>query len=169
MQRVAVVGSGGAGKTTFAIACSAVTGLPVVHLDEHFWHPGWVESRQEEWRDHQAELLTGDKWIVDGNYGNTLDLRLSLVDTIIWLDFSRYVCLLGAVRRTLFNLGRPMQAVGCPERFDREFLEWVWKFPKESRPKLVDAIERYRRGVDVLRFHSRRETREFLRSLQNLS
>lgn len=166
MKRVAVVGSGGAGKTTFALACSLAMGLPVIHLDEHFWHPGWIESEPEEWRSRQTDLLAGDRWIVDGNYGNTLDLRLGRADTIIWLDFTRYVCLFGAVRRTLFNLGRPMQAAGCPERFDREFLEWVWKFPQESRPKLADAIESYRRGVDVLRFQSRREAKNFLRSLQ---
>ena len=169
MQRVAIVGSGGAGKTTFAVACSALTGLPVVHLDEHYWHPGWIESDPEEWRDRQVELLSGDKWIVDGNYGNTLDLRLGLVDTIIWLDFPRYVCVRGAVRRILFNYRRPTQAAGCPERFDREFLLWVWKFQQESRPKLVDAIHRYGRGVDVLRFESRRETRKFLRNLRNPS
>lgn len=169
MQRVAVVGSGGAGKTTFAVAFSEATRLPVVHLDEHFWSPGWIESDPEEWRDRQAGLLSGNRWIVDGNYGNTLDLRLGLADTIIWFDFSRYVCLLGAVRRTLLNFGRPMQAAGCPERFDREFYEWIWKYPRESRPKLVEAMARYGPGADVLRFRSRREVREFLRSLQNSS
>lgn len=169
MQRVAVVGSGGAGKTTFALACSEATGLPVVHLDKHFWHPGWIESDPEDWRERQADLLIGGEWIADGNYGNTLDLRLSLADTIIWLDFSRYVCLLGAVRRTLFNLGRPMQAVGCPERFDREFLKWVWEFPRQSRPKLLEAIERHGIGAEVLRFQSRRETKAFLRNFQKRS
>jgi len=169
MQRVAVVGSGGAGKTTFALTFARATGLPVVHLDEHFWSPGWIESDPDEWRDRQASLLSGDRWIVDGNYGNTLDLRLSIADTIIWLDFPRYVCLLGAMRRTLFNFGRPMQAAGCPERFDREFYEWIWKFRQESRPKLVEAIARYGSRIDVLQFQSRREVKRFLRGLKNPS
>ena len=163
MQRIAIVGSGGAGKTTFALACSKATGLPVIHLDEYFWHPGWIESDPEEWRAVQANLLKGDKWIVDGNYGDTLDLRLSLADIIIWLDFPRSLCLLGAARRTLFNFGRPMQAAGCPERFDLEFYKWIWNFRKESRPKLVGAIARYGGKSDVLRFKSRREARRFLR------
>ena len=98
MQRVAVVGSGGAGKTTFAVALAEVTGLPIVHLDEHFWSPGWIESEPGEWRDRQAGFLAGDRWIVDEDYGNTLDLRLGLADTIIWLDFPRHVCLFGAVK-----------------------------------------------------------------------
>lgn len=169
MQRVAVVGSGGAGKTTFALACSAATGLPVIHLDEHYWRPGWIESDPEEWRHRQGVLLSGDRWIADGNYGSSLDLRLSLADTILWLDFPRRLCLFGALRRTLLNFGRPMQAAGCPERFDREFLMWVWRFPHESRPKLVDGIERYGFGGNVVRFRSRREARMFLRNIQNSS
>ena len=81
MDRVAVVGPVGAGKSTFAAALGERTGLPVVHLDRHFWHPGWVETPRDEWRRRQAELFAGDRWIADGNYGRTFDERFSRADT----------------------------------------------------------------------------------------
>jgi adenylate kinase family enzyme len=56
VRRVAVVGSSGAGKSTFARDLGARTGLPVVHLDRPFWRPGWVETPREEWRRVRAFL-----------------------------------------------------------------------------------------------------------------
>ncbi len=71
VKRVAVVGSGGAGKSTLARELGQRTGIPVIHLDEHFWKPGWVATAAEEWRAVQNDLLAADCWIVDGNYGGT--------------------------------------------------------------------------------------------------
>lgn len=125
MKRVAVVGSGGAGKSTFARALGATTGLPVIHLDEHFWKPGWVETQRDAWRACQERLLIGDRWIVDGNYGGTLDVRLRKVDTVIILALRPSVCVVQALRRELTNRGRAVQAPGCPERFDATFLRRI--------------------------------------------
>jgi len=68
MQRIAVVGSGGAGKSTFATELGRRLGLPVIHLDEHYWQPGWVATPAEQWQDRQRGLVAYDCWIVDGNY-----------------------------------------------------------------------------------------------------
>jgi adenylate kinase family enzyme len=77
VQRVAVVGSGGAGKSTFACELGGLTGIPVIHLDQ-YWQPGWVETPPEDWRTLQRDLLGDSSWIVDGNYGGTLDFSVSL-------------------------------------------------------------------------------------------
>ena len=79
-QRVVVTGIAGSGKSTLSRALSAKTGLPVIHLDIHFWKPGWVEPTEDEWREKQRDLITHDKWILDGNYCATLDLRLERAD-----------------------------------------------------------------------------------------
>ncbi|MEM9203830.1 MAG: hypothetical protein AAGC53_19480, partial [Actinomycetota bacterium] len=80
---MAIVGPGGAGKTTFARALGVATGLPVIHLDEHQWQPGWVGTERDVWRRRQAGLLTGEHWIVDGNYSGTFDARFARADTVI--------------------------------------------------------------------------------------
>src|SRR4051812_16812646 len=91
-RRVVVTGMAGAGKSTFSRALSAKTGLPVVHLDLHFWKPGGVPAPDDEWRETQRGLLAGEEWIVDGNYHSTLDLRLQRADTVVFLDTPWWIC-----------------------------------------------------------------------------
>ena len=67
-RRVLVTGMAGSGKSTFSRSLAAKTGLPVIHLDLHFWKPGWVAPSELEWREKQRGLLAGDAWIADGNY-----------------------------------------------------------------------------------------------------
>jgi len=162
MRRIAVVGSGGAGKSTFARELGRRLGLAVIHLDEHHWRPGWVETPKAEWRQLQGELIAGESWIVDGNYGGTLDVRLSRADTVIILALPRVVCTLRALWRALSNHGREVQAPGCPERLQLEFVRWVWRYPIDSRPRLDQAISAFGSHLEVIELRSRREVRSFL-------
>ena len=162
MERVAIVGSGGAGKTTLARALAAATGLPAVHLDEHQWKPGWVSTPGDEWRELQERLFAGPRWIADGNYGGTLDLRLSRADTVIVLALPRWQCLAGALRRKARNWGRSVQAEGCPERIELGFLRWIWRYPTDGRLKVDAALARHPH-LDVVELTSRRAVRRFLR------
>lgn len=117
VERVAVVGPGGAGQSTFATALGEATGLPVVHLDRHFWQPGWVETPRDEWQERQRELCAGERWIADGNYGGTFDERFARADTVVVVARNRVACVASALWRTTRNYGKAIQADGCPERF----------------------------------------------------
>ncbi len=103
-KRVVVTGLAGSGKSTFSHALGARSGLPVIHLDLEFWKPGWVAPTPDEWREKQHQVLAGDAWIADGNYHETLDLRIERADTIVVLDTPWPLCvgraLLRAVRRS---------------------------------------------------------------------
>jgi len=91
-HRVVVTGLAGSGKSTFALALADKTGLPVVHLDLQFWKPGWVAPSETEWRATQRVVLAGDAWIADGNYHETLDLRVERADTVVVLDMPWWLC-----------------------------------------------------------------------------
>ena len=91
-RRVIVTGLAGSGKSTFALALGAKTDLQVIHLDLHFWKPGWIEPSESEWREKQHAVLDGDAWIADGNYPETLDLRLDRADTVVLLDMPWRLC-----------------------------------------------------------------------------
>src|SRR3954464_9235349 len=98
-RRVVVTGIAGSGKSTFAVALARRTGLPVIHLDLHFWKPGWVEPSEDEWRIVQQRVLAGNAWIADGNYSETLALRLKGADTLVVLDMPWWLCAGRAVLR----------------------------------------------------------------------
>ena len=145
MQRVAIVGSCGAGKSTLAQSLGKKLKLPVVHLDAYYWQPRWRETEADTWLKIQEELVKGDCWIIDGNYGSTMDIRLAAADTIIWLDFNRYLCLWRVFKRYLNYPGkiRPDMAAGCPERLNWEFIQYVWNFPRLHRPRIFDKLAKY--------------------------
>ena len=168
MRRVLVIGSCGAGKSVFSRRLGAVTGLPVIHLDRHFWRPGWVEPEKDAWWRQVEGLLKGEAWIIDGNYGRTMDLRLASCDTAIFLDFPRHVCLWRVCKRAVQYSGRsrPDIADGCPEKIDWDFIKWTWGYPERSRPSVIDRLARVSGKVSVITLHNDRETDEYLASLQ---
>ncbi len=162
MQRIAVIGSGGSGKSTFADELSRITGLPLFHLDEYYWRPGWAETPSDEWRVVQSALVAHDRWIIEGNYSNTYDLRFARVDTVIVLSPPRRVCLYRVIKRVVVNWHRDAQAQGCPERFDISFLHWVWRFPYDERPALDALLARDAGRFRVVELSSSERTRRYL-------
>jgi adenylate kinase family enzyme len=165
VQRVAIVGSGGAGKSTFSRKLSELTSLPLIHLDEHHWLPGWVEPPKEEWREAQRTLAAADRWIIEGNYRNTFHIRFERADTVIVIALPRRVCVYRVLKRVVKNWHKPTQAPQCPEHFDFKFLKWIWRFPFESRPFLDEALALYQGRFEVIELSTKREVREYLDSL----
>ncbi len=101
MDRVMIIGCCGAGKSTFSKRLSQLTGLEVIHLDQYYWKPNWEESDKEEWTDLVKKLAGKPQWIMDGNYGGTMDIRMARADTIIYLDYSTAKCLWRITKRIL--------------------------------------------------------------------
>ena len=95
MERIIIIGCSGAGKSTLALALKEKLGLPVVHLDQLWWQEGWQHVTREEFDARLDMALQMDRWIIDGNYSRTMEARLAKCDTILYLDFNRWECLLG--------------------------------------------------------------------------
>lgn len=167
MRRVLVIGSGGSGKTTFAKRLATRTGLPLIHLDQLFWSPGWVPTPNAEWDRLIAELAARDSWIMDGNYGRTLAPRLAAADTVIFLDLPRLVCTWRILKRQIRYAGRtrPDSAPGCPEQLTWEFVSWVWTYPERRRPGVMAQLEAVQQSKRVIILRSQREADRFLESL----
>jgi adenylate kinase family enzyme len=165
MRRVLIIGCGGAGKSRLARQLSHVTGLPLVGLDRAYWRPGWIEPSKAEWRATIEKLVAEPDWVMDGNYSATFDLRMPRADTAIWLDYPRTTCLRRVVWRSLKGYGRTRADLpdGCPEQFDARFLRFVWDFPVNSRPRIVDGLQRFGAHLRVLRLTNDRDVAAFLR------
>jgi adenylate kinase family enzyme len=164
MKRIMVIGSGGAGKSTFSNRLGEILGIEVIHLDQEYWRAGWVEPPKDVWRRKVEELVGGGEWIIDGNYSGTLDVRLAACDTIIFLDLPRTVCLWRVLKRVAASYGetRPDMAEGCKEQFDLKFLLWIWNYASRSRPKVLAAIEKHSAGKEVFRLRSPAAVEKFL-------
>jgi adenylate kinase family enzyme len=168
VKKILVIGSSGAGKSILSRKLGEITGLPVIHLDFHHWRPGWTEPAKEVWEAQVTELLELDEWVMDGNFGGTMERRLQSCDTVVFLDLPRHICALRVVKRVLTYHGdtRPDLAEGCPEKFDPAFLKWVWDFPNRSRPKVLERIAKVADRARVFRLKSNREVEEFLTSMR---
>lgn len=167
MKRILVIGCSGGGKSTLARALGEKLALPVVHLDVLFWKPGWVESSYDEFRPKVAAAVAEDRWIVDGNFSRTFDLRLPRADTIVWVDQPRRVCLWRAFRRTLTLFGetRPDLAPGCPEKIDPAFYRFIWNFKKTHDAMIEEALACDGAHARVFRLRSDKEIAAFLASV----
>ncbi|MGM0898920.1 MAG: topology modulation protein [Bacillota bacterium] len=128
MQRIMVIGvSAGAGKSTFARRLGEAMKLPVHHLDVYYWQPGWVETEEKEFQRKQQELANEPRWIIEGNYNSTVDIRLAACDALIQLQLPLWRCLWRVVKRRIQyrKQARPDVAPGCPEKLDYEFLKFI--------------------------------------------
>ena len=135
MQRVLVIGSPGAGKSTFARELARRTGLPLTHLDAQYWQPGWVRPETAVWEGRVRDLIAADAWILDGNYTSTVPLRAARADTVIVLEYPRTLCLYRAVRRAILDR-RPDALDLGKEPLNLEFLRFIWRFPAVQRSQL---------------------------------
>ncbi len=167
MKRIAIIGSGGAGKSTFAMALGERLHLPVHHLDALYWKPGWVESDRSEWTALQDELCAGSEWILDGNYGSTMALRLRACDTVIFLDMNRFRCMFRVIKRYLMYRGRtrPDMTEGCQERVTVQFLQWIFHDPDRSKPRILERLSQVDSSTQVLIFSTPNEVNAFLKGV----
>lgn len=163
MKKVIVIGSPGAGKSTFSRKLRDLTELPLYHLDL-LWHkPDRTTVSREEFDRQLAKLVSKDQWIIDGNYQRTIEPRMNECDTVFLMDFPVEVCLEGVESR----IGKKRDDMPWIEQeFDGEFRQWIIDFPKKRLPSLYEMIQKYQNGRNILIFKSRNEADHYLEDLQ---
>jgi len=156
-----VIGCSGGGKSTLSLKISERFGLEYQSYDRDIrWLPGWRVRDRGEQRKIVGDLVSRERWVMDGTTVSTFDLRLPRVDLVIWVRVPRRTSLMGVARRVLTNYGtvRLDMAEGCPEQLpDWEFLSYIWTFEKRVAPRIVSAIERIAPTVPLVILRARDE------------
>lgn len=147
-RRIMIIGNNGSGKSYLAKKLAMITGLPLIHLDAHFWQPNWDMPTKDQWHSKMEEFTEGEKWIIDGvcSHGDTLEMRFKRADFIIFLDINRFVCLLGVMKRQGKKREDTAEGHQTDEKFDRRFLGFcrgILNFNKTRKVKLMDLHEKH--------------------------
>ena len=169
-KRIIILGSGGSGKTYLSQFISKKLGLPVIHLDKEYWLPNWTRPDEKDWQAKVSELVKAESWIMDGNYIDSLDIRLKEADLVIMLDIKQSICVASVVFRSFKGhfIKRKDLNEGCKDSFDknyREFLNWVKAFKTSYFSKLVNLCVQYP-NIDFKLFTTRKAARRFIEELK---
>jgi len=163
-NRVILFGSMGSGKSWLSKRIAEITGYPLFHLDVENWKPNWVMSPKEEQIARQQEIISGEKWIIDGNYSGTMELRFSAADLIIYLDINRLVCIWRAARRAGKKRSDMPDYLEEPTIFSTHFfhlVSMVWQFRKRNLKTIMIMREKYPEK-EFLHIKSRREVKKLI-------
>lgn len=169
MNRIIVLGSSGSGKSTLARRVGELLDMKVIHLDSYYWQPNWVATPETEWIKKVETLLKGDRWVMDGNYLSSLELRLRYADAMIFIDQSRWMCLWRCIQRLAMYRGRnrPELADGCNEKMDLAFFKWIWNYPRDVKP-IIENLAAKHADKQVIRLRDSYEMAQFLTQVATL-
>lgn len=162
MKKIIVIGCPGSGKSTFSRELNKITDIPLFHLDMMYWNPDKSKVDKAIFLERLSDTMALEEWIIDGNYGSTMEMRMAACDTVIFLDYTPDVCLDGVVKRR----GKPRSDMPWTEtEDDEEFMEYIRNFNAQSRPKIIELIGEYK-DKKVYIFTDRFEADEFLRNIR---
>lgn len=165
INKVIVIGPGGAGKSEMSRKLRDILHLPLYHLDNIFWKEDVTHISREEFDVKLLEILKKDKWIIDGDYSRTYEIRMKEAELIIYLDYSLEVCLKGVENR----IGKTRGDIPFIEHeFDPEFREWIINWFKDKRPMVIDLLNKYKNKKEIVVLHTREEGDQFISSLSHL-
>jgi adenylate kinase family enzyme len=162
VDRVAIIGCGGSGKSWLTRELGVTLGIRPVHLDGLYYEQDWQPLAREPFAGLQRELVAAPRWVIDGNYASTLPIRLETADTVIFLDLPAWTCLRGITQRRLRHRGGQRAAIGVYDRITWDFIRYIASFRKQMAPRIRELISCHAAGTQVVVLRSRRAARRFL-------
>ncbi len=158
MKKIIVIGCPGSGKRTVSGTLHNKTGIPLYHLDMMYWNADKTTVEKSVFLERLSAVLEKDEWIIDGNYGSTMELRMVACDTVIFLDYPLEICLDGIKERR----GKPRSDMPWIEtEEDAEFIEFIKNYEEQQKPKVFELLKKHS-DKNIIIFKSREQADAFL-------
>lgn len=166
MERILIIGSNGAGKSTFSFRLAEKTGLPLTHIDQIYWRGAWDVTPEDEFDRRVQTEAQKPRWIIEGNNLRSLPRRLDRADTVFCFEFPPPLCVLNILRREWTYRGRvrPDMPDQCVSRWDVNFLESVWTFSRKNHRRITSMFQEAT-NIRIIRFTNYRQVEQFLNRL----
>jgi hypothetical protein len=149
-RRILVLGSPGSGKTLLSNVLGERLGLELLRLADFFWQPGRVRMPTDAWRVRVAELASRPRWVMDGTYEASLDLRLPNSDAIVFIRSNRWACLWRVVVRRLLGRWRPAAESALGHALTPFFVRYVARFPVVTQPEVFALMAEHAVGKPLI-------------------
>src|SRR6266446_1846893 len=142
MDKIAIIGSPGAGKSTFARQLGESFNIEIIHLDRYFWQSDWREKPRDARIEILKDFVRKEQWIIEGTYLGASEPRLNAADTIIFLDIPPWLCLHRIIQRhnTYRGQSRPDLPEGCTDKLTLHRMLKVLVFPFQDRRTLLQML-----------------------------
>jgi adenylate kinase family enzyme len=145
-----------------------------IELDQLHWLPEWEMRPLAEFRAHVERSVTGDSWVIDGNYGKVRDLIWPRATHVVWLNYSFPVVFYRALRRTLQRVITQEELHGGNHEtwrqmiFDRESIPWwvlrTYRRRRREYPQLFRQPSH--QHLEVIEFRTPRASLEWLERIE---
>ena len=162
MKKVIIIGCCGSGKSTFARHLHVCTGIPLFHLDQLNWNADKTTVGKEVFLKRVQDVIQKDSWIIDGNYGSSIEMRMQACDTVFFLDYPVDICIQG-IHERVGKIRADMPWV--EDEVDEDLIEFVKSYEREDRPEVLNLLSRYKEK-EIHLFRTRKDAKAYLESLK---
>lgn len=167
MERIAIIGCGGSGKSTVAKNLGSLLDLPVTHLDAIYYDANWRPLPQDQFAAEQEKLVAAERWLIEGNYASTLQVRMTAADTVIFLDVPASVCLWGILQRRWRYRGGQHHQDGVFDRITWSFIKYIWGYRKSMKLRVTALAAEHAGHAKLIVLSSRRAANQFVAHAAN--
>jgi len=165
LNKIAILGITGSGKSTVSRRIAEKTGLPLFHMDALFWKSGWTEVPEAEYRKAQEEILKNNpRWIIEGWVNPHLMERIVQADLIIYLDYvgwrAAWRYLVRAIKYR--KVARPELPPDCFDTF--KLHRFLISLFRGERSEIEEALRMVNAEPKVVRLKSPRKMEQYLKT-----
>lgn len=150
ISKILILGNAATGKSTLAKLLGDLLDMPVFHLDVHMMTLNGKQKSKTERYECVRQMLSNEKWIIESNWIDILDLRIDAADTVVFIEQSKLVCLWRVLKRYLLRTGPSSAIIGCKYGISLSFIKLILiDFDRKLKPYIFRRIGEHSEHLNI--------------------